>query len=188
MKMADGGFRPAYNWEFAVDTACLVITGVEVVNTGSDKAQAEPMLDQVQVRCGRWPKDWLMDGGFVTLAAIEMAEARGVRVLAPVPEPKDETRDRYAPLPGDAPAIAAWRERMGTPEAKATCKLRAATAECVNTQARSSNGVYQVRVRGRAKVRCVALWVAIAHNLRIWIRHLYQPLTASAGKPARVAG
>ena len=122
-----------------------------------------------------------MDGGFVTLAAIETAEARGVRVLAPVPEPKDETRDRYAPLPGDAPAIAAWRERMGTPEAKATCKLRAATAECVNTQARSSNGVYQVRVRGRAKVRCVALWVAIAHNLRIWMRHLYQPSTASAG-------
>ena len=169
MKMADGGFRPAYNWEFAVDTARLVITGVEVVNTGSDKAQAEPMLGQVNDRCGQLPEDWLMDGGFVTLAAIEAAEARGVRVLAPVPEPKDETRDRYAPLPDDSPAIAAWRERMGTPEAKATYRLHAATVECVNAQARSSNGVYQVRVRGRTKVRCVALWVAIAHNLRIWI-------------------
>ena len=181
MKMADGGFRPAYNWEFAVDIAQMVITGVEVVNTGSDKAQAQPMLDQVQARCNRLPKDWLMDGGFVTLSAIETAETRGVRILAPVPEPKDKTRDRYAPLPGDAPAVAAWRERMGTPEAKATYKLRAATAECVNAQARSSNGVYQVRVRGRAKVGCVALWVAIAHNLRIWMRHLYQPSTASAG-------
>jgi transposase len=181
MKMADGGFRPAYNWEFAVDIAQMVITGVEVVNTGSDKAQAQPMLDQVQARCNRLPKDWLMDGGFVTLSAIETGETRGVRILAPVPEPKDKTRDRYAPLPGDAPAVAAWRERMGTPEAKATYKLRAATAECVNAQARSSNGVYQVRVRGRAKVRCAALWVAIAHNLRIWMRHLYQPSTACAG-------
>jgi transposase len=188
MKMADGGFRPAYNWEFAVDTAQMVITGVEVVNTGSDKAQAEPMLDQVRARCNCLPEDWLMDGGFVTLAAVETAEAQGVRVLAPVPKPKDETRDRYAPLPGDAPAVAAWRERMGTAEAKETYKLRAATVECVNAQARSSNGVYQVRVRGRAKVRCVALWVAIAHNLRIWIRHPYQPLTTAVKEPAGAVG
>ena len=169
--MADGGFRPAYNWEFVVDTVRLVITGVEVVNAGSDKAQTLPMLAQDQQRCGRLPRHWLMDGGFVTLSAIEAAEVeRCVRVLAPVPEPKDETRDRYAPLPSDSPAVAAWRQRMGTDEAKDTYKLRAATVECVNAQARTSHGIYQVRVRGRAKVRCVALWVAITHNLLIWIR------------------
>jgi len=99
-----------------------------------------------------------MDGGFVTLSAIEVAEGeRRVRVLAPVPEPKDETRDRYVPLPSDSPAVAAWRQRMGTDQAQDTYKLRAATVECVNAQARTSQGVYQVRVRGRAKVRCVAL-------------------------------
>jgi transposase len=180
MKMADGGFRPAYNWEFGVDTAHLVILGVEVVNSGSDKAQAVPMLDQIQTRCGRLPADWLMDGGFVTVAALETATARQVRVLAPVPEPKDKSRDPYTPLPDDSPAIAQWRQRMGTEEAKATYKLRAASVECVNAQARASNGVYQVRVRGRAKVRCVALWVALAHNLHIWIRHGHQPAPAAA--------
>jgi transposase len=183
MKMADGGFRPAYNWEFVVDTARLVITGVEVVNAGSDKAQTLPMLAQDQQRCGRLPHDWLMDGGFVTLSVIEVAEVeRRVRVLAPVPEPKDETRDRYAPLPSDSPAVAAWRQRMGTDEAKDTYKLRAATVECVNAQARTSHGVYQVRVRGRAKVRGVALWVAITHNLLIWIRdaHAQTPPTSLA--------
>jgi len=183
MKMADGGFRPAYNWEFVVDTARLVITGVEVVNAGSDKAQTLPMLEQDQRRCGRLPHDWLMDGGFVTLSAIEAAEVeRRVRVLAPVPEPKDETRDRYTPLPSDSRAVAAWRQRMGTDEAKAIYKSRAATVECVNAQARTSHGVYQVRVRGRAKVRCMALWVAITHNLLIWIRdvHAQTPLAALA--------
>ena len=173
MKMADGGFRPAYNWEFVVDAARLVITGVEVVNAGSDKAQTLPMLEQDQRRCGRLPHDWLMDGGFVTLSVIEAAEVdRRVRVLAPVPKPKDETRDRYAPLPSDSAAVAAWRQRMGTDEAQETYKLRAATVECVNAQARTSHGVHQVRVRGRAKVRCVALWVAITHNLLIWIREM----------------
>jgi transposase len=187
MKMADGGFRPAYNWEFVVDTARLVITGVEVVNAGSDKAQTLPMLAQDQQRCGRLPRHWLMDGGFVTLSAIEAAEVeRCVRVLAPVPEPKDETRDRYVPLPSDSPAVAAWRQRMGTDEAKETYKLRAATVECVNAQARTSHGVYQVRVRGRAKVRCVALWVAITHNLLIWIRDAPTP-PASLAQPVSLA-
>lgn len=178
MKMADGGYRPAYNWELAVDTAPRVITGVEVVNVGSDKAQMPPMLDQVKERCERLPADWLMDGGFVSLPAIEMGVAKGVRILAPVPEPKDKARDRYAPLPGDSPTIAAWRARMGTDEAKTTYKRRAATAECVNAQARSHHGVQQVRVRGRAKVLCVALWVALTHNVLIWVHHLISPLMA----------
>jgi hypothetical protein len=26
-------------------------------------------------------------------------------------------------------------------------------------------------VRGQAKVRCVALWLALAHHLRRWVRH-----------------
>jgi transposase len=187
MKMADGGFRPAYNWEFVVDTAQLVITAVEVVNAGSDKAQTLPMLAQNQQRCGRLPHDWLMDGGFVTLSAIDAAEVeRRVRVLAPVPEPRDETRDRYAPLPSDSPAVAAWRQRMGTAEAQATYKLRAATVECVNAQARTSHGVYQVHVRGRAKVRCVALWVAITHNLLIWIRER-PPRPTTSERPSRAA-
>ena len=76
------------------------------------------------------------------------------------------------PLPDDSPIIAAWRERMGTPAAKTTYKLRAATAECVNAQARAREGVQQSTVRGKAKNRCLALWVAIAHNLWGWIRKL----------------
>ena len=29
-------------------------------------------------------------------------------------------------------------------------------------------------VRGMRKVRCVALWTALTHDLLIWIKHLYQ--------------
>jgi hypothetical protein len=35
-----------------------------------------------------------------------------------VPEPRDKERERYLPLPSDPPAVAEWRERMGTEEAK----------------------------------------------------------------------
>jgi transposase len=172
MKMADGGFRPAYNFQFAVDTAARVIVGVDVDNVGSDKEQMAPMVTQVKQRCAALPADWLMDGGFVSKKAVEGGTAKGLRVLAPVPKPKKEDRDPHVPLPGDSPAVAAWRQRMGTKEAKETYKLRAATVELVNAQARCRHGLQQLRVRGRLKALCVALWVAITHNLLIWLRHL----------------
>jgi hypothetical protein len=37
MKMADGGFRPAYNVQFATDTKSTAIAGVSVDNTDMGK-------------------------------------------------------------------------------------------------------------------------------------------------------
>ena len=179
--MPDGGYRPAYNWQFGLELSNFVITGVDVVNTGSDKAQMEPMVKQVVRRTRQLPKNWLIDGGFVKLTAIEAVDELGITVFGPVPEPKDETRDRYAPLPTDSDIIAEWRRRMGTEEGKATYKQRS-LAELPNAHARSRYGIQQVRVRGRRKVRCVALWVAITHNLLIWIRHLRQAALSSSGQ------
>ena len=179
MKMADGGYRPAYNWQFAVETRHLIITGVDVVNSGSDKGQLLPMLAQVQTRCQRLPTNWLVDGGFVNLTAFDLADLQGVRIYAPVPLPRDEDRDRFVPLPTDSTPIAAWRQRMGTEVAKTLYKQRAASVECVNAQSRAQRGVQQVRVRGQAKVKCLALWTTITHNLLIWLRHLRQTLTPS---------
>jgi hypothetical protein len=187
MKMPDGGYRPAYNWQFGLELSNFVITGVDVVNIGSDKAQMEPMVEQVVRRTRQRPKQWLIDGGFVKLTAIEAVDELGITVFGPVPEPKDETRDRYAPLPTDSDIVAEWRRRMGTEKGKATYKQRS-LAELPNAQARSRYGIQQVRVRGRRKVRCVALWVAITHNLLIWIRHLRQAALSLSGQPQEMRG
>jgi len=172
MKMADGGFRPAYNFQFAADTANRVIVGVEVSNVGSDMGQAPGMVQQMEGRLGRLPNDWLMDGGFASRPSIEDIEAQGIRVLAPVQAPKDPGRDPHQPLPEDSPVIGDWRVRMGTEEAKETYRLRAATIELVNAQARTWHGLTQLGVRGLAKARCVALWVAITHNILVGLRAL----------------
>jgi transposase len=181
MKMPDGGYRPAYNWQFSVELSNFVITGVEVTNIGSDKAQMEPMVEQVVKRTGQLPKNWLVDGGFVKFTAIEAVAGQGITVFGPVPEPKDEDRDRYAPSPTDSAIIAEWRQRMGTEEGKATYKQRS-LVELPNAQARSRYDVQQVRVRGQWKVRCVALWVAIVHNVLIWIRHLREVVSSFSGR------
>lgn len=172
MKMADGGYRPAYNFQFAADTAHRLVTGVEVSNVGSDMGQAPGMVKQVEERTGQLPKDWLIDGGFPSHTSIERIEARGIRVLAPVPTPRDPDRDPYQPLPTDSPAVGGWRIRMGTDEAKETYRLRASTIELVNAQARAWHGLTQLRVRGLAKARCVGLWIAIVHDILVGLRTL----------------
>jgi transposase/vacuolar-type H+-ATPase subunit H len=178
MKMADGGFRPAYNGQFAVDTATQIVVGVDVSNSGSDQGQLVPMLEQLQERYGVVPSETLVDGGFAGLTDIERASTLGTVVYAPVAKPKDPTRNRYVPLAKDSPVIAQWRERMGTPEAKEIYKQRASTVECVNAQARH-RGLQRLLVRGRHKARAVLLWFAIAHNLmRI------RSLEASSASPA----
>jgi hypothetical protein len=166
MKMADGGFRPAYNLPYSADTATQVITGVEAVTAGSDAGQLPPMLEQIHDRFGVYPKTTLVDGSFARHEDIEAVSKPevGCTVYAPVPEPKEPQRDRYIPLPGDSEAVAEWRKRMGKPEAKAIDKERAATVECVNAQARN-RGLVQLPVRGRLKVKAVALWFAVAHNV-----------------------
>src|SRR5215207_8354151 len=163
MKMADGGFRPAFNVEFGSDTAHQFIVTVDVVTVGSDLAQLGPGLDQVEARCGQVPGAALVDGGFAATGRITAAQQRGVTVYAPVRQPKDPTRDPHQPRPGDSAAAAGWRVRMGTDDAKAIYKERAATAECVNALARLRS-LTCFWVRGLWAVRCVALLVALTHN------------------------
>jgi hypothetical protein len=164
MKMADGGFRPAYNGQFSVDTETQIVVGVEVSNHGSDRGKLVPMTEQLQKRYGATPSESLVDGGFAGLQDIEKASGLGTKVYAPVTKPKDPKRDPYEPLDTDSPAIAEWRRRMGTPEAKEIYKSRAATVECVNAIARN-RGLQRLLVRGERKVRAALLWFAIAHNM-----------------------
>jgi transposase len=164
MKMADGGFRPAYNVQFCTTADSQIIVGIEVNNCGSDLGQLSPMLDQVQQRYEACPAEWLADGGFARNADIEDAYRRGTTVYAPVRHPRDSSRDPHVALPDDSEAIIQWRQRMGSEVAKEIYKQRAATAECVNAIARG-RGLTQFLVRGLNKVKAVALWYALAHNL-----------------------
>jgi transposase len=171
MKMADGGFRPAYNFQFSTACSGQAIVGVEVTTVGSDLGQMAPMNEQIHRRHEVYPKEALVDGGFVKHQDIEAAAAQGqgCTVYAPVPKPRDPKQDRYAPHAGDSPTVAEWRARMATEAAQRIYKERAATAECVNAQARN-RGLVRLLVRGLEKVRAIALWYAIAHNVICGVR------------------
>jgi transposase len=165
MKMGDGGFRPAYNAQFATDAKTRVIVGVRVTNTGTDMSQMTPMLANIEERTGRRPKDLLVDGGYAKKAGIEEAARQGVTVYAPVQKPKQEGVDPHQPKPDDSPPVAEWRQRMGTEEAKEIYKDRAATAETTNADLKTHRGLDRLTVRGLPKVECVVLWAALTYNI-----------------------
>lgn len=164
MKMADGGYRPAFNAQLTATTDHQVIVGVDVVTAGTDLGQLGPMLKQMRDRYGQAPDEVLADGGYVALRDIRQLTQDGAVLYAPPKRSRgagrvwDQRRRR-----NDA-ATGAWRERMATAEAQTIYRERAATIECVNAQARN-RGLQQFVVRGLRKVRAVLLWFALAHNL-----------------------
>jgi transposase len=166
MKMGDGGFRPAYNVQFATTLDTLVITGVDVINAGSDGGQMDPMVERIEAQQGQVPDEYYVDGGFSVKEDIDNVSQRGATVYAPVKEAEKKQRegkDPYAPQKGDPPRVAAWRQRMGTEEARAKYRQRS-KCEWPNAVCRNRN-LQQFTVRGLAKVKAVVLWYVLVHNL-----------------------
>jgi transposase len=163
MKFADGGFRPAYNIQFATDGDSGAVVGVAATNVGSDFAEFVPMVEQVQTRTGQCPTALLVDHGVSSNDGITHVAALGVTVYSPVPKARGVI-DPTARCPHDSDAVAAWRLRMATDPAQAVYRQRGAIAERINADARTHRTLGQVAVRGLAKVRTGVVWVALAIN------------------------
>ena len=175
MKMANGGFNPAANVQLATDTESRAILGVEVSNEGSDSAGlSEPMRQQVQQRTGGKVEQHLVDGGYLRMEDIVDAHQQGVELFVP-PKLARNPQNRgheLEPKPSDSEAIRAWKQRMESEEGKKIYKQRAATSETVNAELRTYRGLAPLTVRGFNKIKCVALWCALAYNLTHFSRAL----------------
>lgn len=167
MAMPDGGSRPAFNVRFTTAADAGLVTDAAVVNRGADNGQMGEALGRIADRYGEAPDQVLVDHGFACPTDLVTAAANGTDVYMPIKNEKKVLAaggDPYQSLPKDPPAVAAWRARMGTEVGKELYERRARPAEWVNAGCRN-RGLYQVRVRGLAKVRCCALWQAPAHDL-----------------------
>jgi DDE family transposase len=164
MKMADGGFRPAFNPQFATDVDSGIVVGVNVTNRGTDAQEAEPVIADIMWRFNQPPPQYLFDGGYVNHLNIASLTQAGIEVFAPVRQPRNENVDPYEPQPGDPPEVVDWRTRMKSDRGKTIFKQRPATAERVNAELRKY-GLTQLTVRGLAKVTSAVLLSVLAFNL-----------------------
>lgn len=167
MKMADNGYRPAYNVQLATETKGSFIVGVYVTSVGADAGLLMPVLDVVEMAHGRQTERVLADGGFVNLQTVTDLGSRDrpIEVFMPPPRPRKAGVDRYEPKAGDSPEVAAWRRRMGTPEGAVVYGRRGQNSEWVNAGL-ANRGCNQFRVNGRERVHAVVMWQAIAHNFQ----------------------
>jgi transposase len=162
MKMADGGFRPAYNCQIVTVAQGQIVVEIDALACGSDRGLLRPMLERIERRYACRPKRHLVDGGFHKNADTEWAASRGTKVYGPPGQTKHKT-DPYAPRPDDGPGVAAWRRRMKSPHGKSVYKRRA-LGECINARFRQW-GLSQFTVRGLAKVGTALRWFALANNI-----------------------
>lgn len=164
MKMADGGFRPAYNPQFATDADHGFIVGLNVTNHGTDANEVEPVIPDLLNKTGKVPRQYLMDGGYVNHENIERLTELGSVVYAPVRELENKDADKFAPRRDDPPHVATWRARMESAGAKLIYKLRAQTAERANAELRV-RGLRQLNVRGVEKVTSAILLSVLSFNI-----------------------
>jgi transposase len=75
----------------------------------------------------------------------------------------------------DAPAVAAFKAKMQTPEARQIYKQRAGIAEFPNAWIKEKIGLRQFRLRGLGKVAREALWACLTYNIQQWIRLVWRP-------------
>ena len=167
MKMADAGFRPAYNVQVASAAGEQIIVAVAVENNGSDRVLMRPMLEKLRA-AGHLPRRHLVDGGFCNAEDIEWAHRQGVEVFCPPTQSKSGA-DPYLPRRGDGVGAAAWRARMASEAGKAQYKKRT-ICECIHARWRNWD-LYQLTVRGLAKARAVVLWYVLTNNI-LQGRHL----------------
>lgn len=166
MKMANGGYDPAYNVQFASDGDARVIVGVEVTNAGTDGGEMAPMHEKIRTTYGKTPKKGLVDSAYATKEAVTTVERAGTEVVSTVPRSEQlekHGKDPHARQKGDTDQYASFRARMAEPEYKELYRLRPSIAEFPNADCRNRN-LRQFRLRGLVKVKAAALWYALAFN------------------------
>jgi transposase len=175
MRFADGAMRAGYNIQLAVVPGSGIILAAQATDRRNDAGLVGGMLEQVKQRLGVVPQQVLVDTHYATQKDIVALAAQQIAVYTPVPPDKananaESQRKRAWQRRREPDAIKAWRQRMADEASKAIYQRRS-RIETVNGILKG-RGLGIMRVRSLAKVTCVVLLQALAHNL--WRAHRLQ--------------
>src|SRR3546814_13346682 len=114
MKMADGGFRPAYNCQVATVAQGQIVVDITALACGSDRGLMRPMIERLEQRHCCRPRRHLVDGGLHKNDDTEWAAERSIRDYGPPPPSKPQPNPS-TPRPKAGPGGAAQRRRRTRP-------------------------------------------------------------------------
>lgn len=95
--------------------------------------------------------------------------------------PKSPQRGRtVSRLVSEPAAVAAFREKMNSEQARRIYRQRGAVAEFPNAWIKERIGLRKFRVRGLRKAAMEAVWACLTYNVTQWMRLCWRPALASA--------
>jgi transposase len=170
-------FDQSYNCQAAVDSSHQVIVAANVTNQPSDKAQALPLVQEIEANTGSLPKEASADAGYYSAKAIEELYLLGVDPFIPPdktrhgvvlpPAPRGRIPDHLSPADR-------MRRKLRTKKGRKRYALRMATVEPVFGQIKQGRGFRQFLLRGLRKVQREWQLICTGHNLLKLFRALGQ--------------
>jgi len=141
-------FVLGYSAQIAVSDDHLIVAQ-RVTQNATDNASLEPMVDQVEQRCGAPPGQALADSGFFSIDNLERMEQRNIDAHVP-----DSNMARALNLGtrcrtrAKAPAHRRMRAKLRSPAGQAAYARRKAIVEPVFGILKQQRGMRQFRTRG----------------------------------------
>ena len=170
-----GGYELGYTGEIAVSDDHLIVAQ-RVTHNASDNHSLQPLVEQVEQRCGASPGEVLADSGFFSGENVRELERRGIGVYVPDSALAHELNTgKRAQRAGCArirsPHLRRLRQKLRSPAGRATYGRRKAVVEPVFGVLKQQRGMRQFRTRGLAKVGIEFTLATLAYNLtRIYAR------------------
>ena len=175
LRQRGGRYELGYTGELAVSDDHLIVAQ-RVTQNATDNDSLQPMVEQVEQRCGESPGAALADSGFFSGENVRALEKRGIEVYVPDPALAHELntgervqaagcvriRDRQ---------LRGLRQKLRSPAGRATYARRKAVVEPVFGVLKQQRGMRQFRMRGLAKVAIEFTLATLAYNLtRLYAR------------------
>jgi hypothetical protein len=158
-------FVLGYSAEIAVSDDHLIVAQ-RVTQNATDNASLEPMVDQVEQRCGAPPEQTLADSGFFSIDNLEKMEQRNIDAYVP-----DSNMARALNLGtrcrarACAPAHRRMRAKLRSPAGQAAYARRKAVVEPVFGVLKQQRGMRQFRTRGLNQVGNEFTLATLAFNI-----------------------
>lgn len=165
LRRRGGEFVLGYSAEIAVSDDHLIVAQ-RVTQNVTDNDSLEPMVDQVEQRCGAPPGSTLADSGFFSVHNLNQMEQRNIDAYIPDSNMARAlnlgTRCR---LRANAPAHRRMRAKLRSPAGQAAYARRKAVVEPVFGVLKQQRGIRQFRTRGLNQVGNEFTLATLAYNI-----------------------
>jgi len=165
-----GGFVLGYTAEVAVSEDHFIVAQ-RVTQNSTDNSSLVPLVEQVERRCRKRPRQVLADSGFFSLNNLTAMAERGIQAYVPDSNLAAELK-RGRPCPhANLPQKAVqqrMRRRLRSPAGQRLYQKRKAIVEPVIGTLKQQRGMRQFMRRGLPAVGVELTMAALAYNVTRW--------------------